>query len=486
MKKTTRAFLCLLTSVLLLAACQPTPDKPAVVNKGDSQLEEIIAASTQSPVPATGATDPAQNEAVRAELMKSLGVTETFKDSYKNKKGDVTVNIDATVEVPAVRDIPAAVVKFRMFSQADTDRFAAYFLKGAPVFKEERVLTKADYTARIIQANYSLERARARYEREKNPNDKAYIKDMEKRIKDLQQQYAAAPEQRKRTPSTTQLAKTEGGEGLSVAADLGKDDAAEFSVFNSDKATHFSFDNCGTGRYGPVLPGLKMAGSPIGMNTSLEDAKKLVTQCLADLEIRDMQISAIGISSYSRLDDPEGKDNRQCYEFQLARIFHGVPVTFIRESTANEGDDPSIPKAEEPDYDHVFEAERLAIFVDDTGIANLQWDNPVQEESILSGHVNLKSFTEIITKAKDYMFYRTYSDSMTKANIHITSIKLGMMRITQKDKPGEFLMIPVWDFIGNREQIIGGGQSEWLPFGDESYVTVNAIDGSFIHRDWGY
>ena len=61
-----------------------------------------------------------------------------------------------------------------------------------------------------------------------------------------------------------------------------------------------------------------------------------------------------------------------------------------------------------------------------------------------------------------------------------------MMRIMRQDKPGEYLMVPVWDFIGNRETIYDGQSQGWLPFGDQSYVTINAIDGSVVHRDWGY
>jgi hypothetical protein len=60
-----------------------------------------------------------------------------------------------------------------------------------------------------------------------------------------------------------------------------------------------------------------------------------------------------------------------------------------------------------------------------------------------------------------------------------------MMRIMRKDKPGEYLMVPVWDFIGNNSSGLAGHE-DWLPFGDQSYVTINAIDRSMINRDWGY
>ena len=29
------------------------------------------------------------------------------------------------------------------------------------------------------------------------------------------------------------------------------------------------------------------------------------------------------------------------------------------------------------------------------------------------------------------------------------------MRIMKKDEPGQYMLVPVWDFIGNREQFCG-------------------------------
>ena len=489
MKRTYAIALSLVSIMLLLTACQPTPATPPVVNKGDSQLAEIIAASTQSAAPSAAiSNDPAQNAALKEALLKTLGAPETFADAYKNKKGNVTVEINATVEVPAAADIPAIEVKTRPFPQAEVDKFAAYFLKGAPVFKEKHVRTKAEIMSRILQEKYFVDMITRSDEYKKHPRVVADLNNAKKRLEELQEQYAAAPEQRERTPSTTQLIKTEYGTELSVVADLGKDAAAEFDAYSSDKDSIICFTNYGSGHYMPAFTSPYQTTLPRGMKTSLEDAKKTVTQCLAELGITDMQIQDTDISTYYALSG-YGKDttqNKQCYVFLLERNFHGIPVTCIAESTANDGDDPSIPKSEEPNYDYVVEAERLEINVDDTGIIRFEWHNPIQEEKTLAAHVNLMNFADIVAKAKDYMFYKTYSDSRTKAAIHITSIKLGMMRITQKDKPGEYLMAPVWDFIGNREQTVDNGSPEWLTFGDQSYVTVNAIDGSFIHRDWGY
>jgi hypothetical protein len=160
-------------------------------------------------------------------------------------------------------------------------------------------------------------------------------------------------------------------------------------------------------------------------------------------------------------------------------------VNNIEASTALSTDDPNAPVPEEPDYNLVSDPERLEILVDDTGIVGFQWADPSREAGVLSSHVTLMPFEEIVKRAKDNIFFKNYTSYGSKSEIKITTIKLGMMRIVRKDKPGEYLVVPVWDFIGNRS---GGfaGHEDWLPFGDQSFVTINAIDGSMIHRDWGY
>jgi hypothetical protein len=160
-------------------------------------------------------------------------------------------------------------------------------------------------------------------------------------------------------------------------------------------------------------------------------------------------------------------------------------VLRIEGSTSLSTDDPDVAAPEEPDYNLVREPESLRILVDDTGVVGFDWTNPSAVGDVMSEHVPLIPFEDVVQKAKDNMFYKNYTAYGSTAEIKITSINLGMMRIMRKDKPGEFLMVPVWDFIGNHRDIIEGSD-DWLPFGDQSYVTINAIDGSWINRDWGY
>ena len=257
--KTRVAAVCialLMLAVSMLTACQPTPETPPVVNKGDNHLEDMIASSAASAPasssPAASGTQSAeQEEALKAALRETLGAPETFNDSYTSEKGDVAVVIDAEVDVPAVQNIPAVAVTLGGFSQEKVDRFAEYFLKGEPVFTEEKVQTKDEIMSMIVMRQQDIENAK-KYAPD---NADSLISDAEKRIEELQKEYEAAPEERARTASTTALIPSDNGSDLYVVADLGKDEAARFIVGNYSEHSDFSFVNDGKGNYYPMSYG---------------------------------------------------------------------------------------------------------------------------------------------------------------------------------------------------------------------------------------
>ncbi len=485
MKRAFTLLACLIPVAFFLTACQPTPETAPVVNKGDSRLEEIIAASTQTPLPAS-TVDPAktkeeQDEALRSALREKLGAPQTYSDSFENKNGRVTVSFDdAAVLVPAVQSLPAVALKPSVFSQDMVDRYAAYFLKGAPVFTQETVRTREEIEAEIIRWKQDIRSTKN--EDELSQNMKDYLKGAEQHLEELENQYVDAPEERAKTPATLDFIETEYGREIDVVADLGKDDVADFSVFNGERESHFYFSNSGKGLYHFWLDSVTDE-SPKGMAMTLEEATALVNQTMDDLGLEVMRITAVYYGDYTDLGLSTTK--KQCYHFELERLFHGIPVTRIDAATPNSGDDPSMEAPKEPEYTDVVQPEWLFIDVDDTGIVQMQWTAPFEEDEVLSQNVTLLPFEQIVQKAKDNIFFQGYSASNCTAHVHITRIELGMMRIMRKDKPGDYMMVPVWDFIGNREQTVYG-ETDWLPFGDQSYVTINAIDGSHINRQWGY
>ena len=468
---------CLMLIVCFTTACQPTPETAPVVNKGDDHLEEMIASSAASPIPAV-TVDPEQSkqeqeEALRQALMDRLNAPETYAESFTNDKGDITVSFDdAKVEVPAVQNIPASNVKPSGFSQETVNKFATYFFGDKPLFEEENVRTKEEIEAQIIEARRNTQEMAVEYGTGGN----------DEYLEQLEEEYQNAPEKRKRTPATTLFKKTEYGEEVRIAVDLGKDETAKLEVYNEEGYSYLNYTNDGKGTYVEEHNEAEQ-DTPSGIAMTREEAEKVAMQCLGDLGINDMRIDKAGICTWRDLSFVQ--TDKQCYSFSYTRMYRGIPVTNVQASVSLGTDDPNVPEFPEPEYTRVYDPERLTVYVDDTGVVDVYWYHPDEDDSVLSQNVELKPFDEIVQNAKDNIFYKNYTAYGSECHIHITSIELGMMRVMKKDAPGEYMMIPVWDFIGNHEHIMDG-ESHWLPFGDQSYVTINAIDGSHINRDWGY
>ena len=409
--------------------------------------------------------------------MESIGVPETYSDTYTNTKGDITVNIDVDIEVPPVLSIPAFGAELGGFPQEMIDKFAEYFLDGAQVYTEEDVLTKDEIMDMILSQKQSLQTSK------EAGADKDTLKLLNDTIANLTEEYKTAPEQRERTSSTTELIETGDGIGLNVVADLGKDESAGFIVrqeeYGQKYGNSFCFINDGKGEYSPFPIRDSSNDAPRGMAMTYEDAERIVMQCLADLEI-DAQITDVIFSTFFRgrvdyNDEQYRRTAKQCYMFTLVRTLGGIPIENLEASVQTESDDPNVVLVE-PQYNYIVEPESITIYVDDTGIARFEWKNYADITSVLSQNVTLMPFEDVLDYAKSNIFYKNYTAYGTKANIQIDKISLNMMRIMKKDSQGEFLFVPVWDFIGNQGDL----------FGNRSFVTINAIDGSSINRDWGY
>lgn len=491
-------FVSALVAALLLltcftTACQPTPETPVVVNKGDNHLEEMIASSAPSAVPSPSPSEKATLSkedlaALKQALRESVGAPETYADSFANDKGDVTVTFDAEIAVPAVSGLPAAAVTMNGFTQDRVDKLAAYFLGDTPVYTEEYVRTKDEIMDDIVRNRQRIERM------SEEPEDETanIIKNVKIDIAELEEEYKTAPDHRNRTPATTALQNNEFGTILSLIADLGKDEAAMFNTINYANGSQFYFNNDGDGLYYPSLHRAEaLNGLPRGMTMKREDAEQMVLKCISDLGIDDMQIANVQAQNFlitrDDINDKEYlKTANQCYVFTLTKTVKSIPVLLINTSVPLDSDDPNAPAHQEPEYTSISDPEHINAYVDDTGIVRFEWFEPTDISSILSDQVTLLPFKDIAERAKNNIFYKNYTAYGSTADITIIRIELNMMRIMRKDKPGEYLIVPVWDFIGDVQKSTDSELSRQSPPEEMSFVTINAIDGSWINRSWGY
>ncbi len=114
------AMLCMLTCLLLwAAACQPTPEVEAVVNKGGGQLEEKALKQPDESAGAEGAS--AEDRIVWSET-KTVNIQDM---------GDYTVTVNLDAQMPELPDkVPVYLVEPREFSLDFMKKAAEYLMEG--------------------------------------------------------------------------------------------------------------------------------------------------------------------------------------------------------------------------------------------------------------------------------------------------------------------------------------------------------------------
>ena len=125
-----KIIIALLAALLLLTACQPTPEAAVVVQKDFGQLTEK-AKLDESHVP-------------DLLLSESLKAPKTLHKALENKQGNVKVYIEADVTVPDAKGLPMIRVGHGSFTRDDIRRFADVLFNGAmPLDPNNKKYTKS-------------------------------------------------------------------------------------------------------------------------------------------------------------------------------------------------------------------------------------------------------------------------------------------------------------------------------------------------------
>ena len=173
-------------------------------------------------------------------------------------------------------------------------------------------------------------------------------------------------------------------------------------------------------------------------------------------------------------DDDIGMSGLRGDMFIFTRSINGVPVVWTsKECYAydNFGDT----------YNLKTPYESMTIIIDrQDGTVWLQWQAPHTFDIASGQAASLLSFDQIMTIAAQllplkYQFQEQYlSPRNQDANrLTVNRITLSYSRAQNRDNPTGFSMVPVWDFFNAENPA-------------ESFLTVNAVDGTVIDRGFGY
>lgn len=480
-----------LSFVLGLTACQATPEEDVIVQK--AELAEKL-------------TQAAENEAGedRKMLREQLGVPETISFHLSSEDGKRTfIAEDAPILVPETDRAGTAVMKRADFTDGDTETWTKLFFGENQVWKrEEYVMTKADWLAAIEDYKNWMEEMKSDPKYGFTEDDEVW---MQEELNNYVAQMEAAPEE----------------------APAPKHEAVEYRLIpkeDEDKGTYSMYEISGVTRNGEgtmVITNTEGNGNSgnfsdhTGRSSGEESAMKEYT---VDTSWQDRKTEIPNICQYSEeeaiamvkevLDslqpgnhlevsqiqplyhpeqDKETKEEKQPEEYVGYAIrFSRSLGDLIENDTNYDGigveivctPDGKVEQLTAADYEP-FGYENIIAYVTSDGIDGFSWMNRMEEGEVLQENVALLPFEKIqkILEEQLPMNLVGCGDQITR---RVSRIQLGLMAVRTPDQNDSFTLLPVWDVYSIWES----EDAEWEY--EDNTLTINAIDGSIIDRNYRY
>ncbi|MFZ7120484.1 MAG: DUF6034 family protein [Eubacteriaceae bacterium] len=476
----------------LITACQSTPTDKVVISKGDDNLYSII---SQSPVQKFDGKYPAPD---------------IWKETLSGLSDDLTINIDANIEIPNIDAYPVVEIEPNEITQEDADKIMNVLIGDAKILQptandllypitkkaiEEEILRlKGSITDPDSNLNIFFEKGSEEY------NEK--LTEINESIERFEKELINAPEEIIPEEASREFEKInlEGiGDFMQIEGNPQLVDVKS-SYIKMTKPINKPFYHQNIVFF-KNFPYTLLSSNLINLKNvsiSQKEAKKRAYNLLEDLEIKDMQISltcsAYQEGLYDRDTMKNVYDTPQSYVFYFTKNVEGTPITY-QESRLN---------AEElsKQFAPIFGQEMIRVIVDDTGILEFWWSAPSKVTNIINSNVELLPYEDIQKIFKEYIplkcdLVNDYQDDVIiHRTININRVVLGLTQVMKKDALGEYMLIPTWSFFGNEvdrfiaQQPGGYILDENNEYTEESvgrsFLTINAIDGSIIDPTVGY
>lgn len=455
-------------------------------NTVQTQQEIVVPKETQQ-----GAAQPAETGgAVSGGIQEQVQAPESWQETFSDDRTMVT--IDAPIVIPEAEGFRTKKVVSRVFAQEDYDKVSEVLLGGGALWDRDgnsasNGFTKGEITERIEQLE--AEKAAGVSGSEMYGGKEISY---DETIAEWKKMLEAAPDEAVTADKPAVVNYTEnGGEAnylmgyvtaggqdyfVSLDNDLREDWRwIKFDVYRNDVGGNFM-------PLEETLPGQTEAARNSALAGRTDEIRQKAADLIKQLDFSELAAAGEEYMATVTSDEKAGGDlklGNLGYGIHYTRLIDNIPVTYTHhDGTAMEGDWSSWPY------------EVLTVIYDEKGFAGLSWTDPYHMEDLSGDYEFLLPFSEIQQVVREMMLKKYedhYKDSGWKLDFSISEVRLGYMRIMEKGNPKEGTMIPVWDFFGSRT-VDTLGQGEDYTFGGpyESWLTINAMDGTVIDRDLGY
>lgn len=513
-----RTLLLLLTvTFILLIGCQTTPEEPAVVGK---DLEQMLALAT-SEIASEGG------------LAERLDIPERYESYVEDAKGGFKVTINADIILPEADSLPIIRVEAQPFDQQTVDRLIDVLFEPGQLYEPYRLaeLTKSEISQLLDKLAVQKMELEHQGMKPLNPDTMGYepnateapqpssgsvrngnqLDQINASIKALGQQLDDAPQDKQLVEVTGKFQPSFVMEGLpdeerkeyegkriefanmaqmNPAGGMRSLYVTNYEPYNEYRIEYINGGDFATSieQYYAEDEWYDLAGS--AGRKQLSDIPDPVMTAAQLQEAADRFLEQLGIDYLAcvqneRVVGTYGKGDREgtlykAYRLQYVRMVQKVPVTHTYIDGVSGSDEQTI-------WNWAYE--KMTLIVDDNSVKAMTWTAPYRLLDTVTSDTNMLPFSKVKDIFEKMILIGNSYYTQIGADMNITEIRLGLMRITEQDNQTKGLLIPVWDFFGTlttHYEENGEQKSHTLKEPGQVWLTINAINGSIIDRSVGY
>lgn len=178
-------------------------------------------------------------------------------------------------------------------------------------------------------------------------------------------------------------------------------------------------------------------------------------------------------------------DGEEAYLFCFTRNVDGIPVTYtIHEATHTYDDENGDPIH----YRINCAYESLRLVVSSDGLIDGRYESPYVIGAPLQTDVQLIDFNQMLEIVESILplKFAWLEDSYDSTEVNVDRIVFGYTRVDFKDELYRYKLVPVWDVFGTSCNYKDGGLVNDHNDDMDSLLTINAMDGTIIDRDFGH
>ncbi|MCL2671920.1 MAG: DUF6034 family protein [Clostridiales bacterium] len=469
-----RVFIIATALLLLLGsfACQPTPEKDIIINKGDANK-----------FPVTGDIgDGEKNPAIKA-LLQIESVPFAPYDAPKRvtregeKRSGVTVRFDAEVDIPPVYGGYAVTLVEKRALSDETIRRWAQYIAGDTQLVKMLEKSKADYVEELKAIQETLAELQEQYDTavkyaETAPSWMDQVQELEGWIEDCKQGLADTQKKFNRAPDSA----------VSVPLDLNDyprgewfmfekaDGRGVFQTMRGGNCLAFWYSQTTSYQWESWFQDLSSVPQEDRHWYNVLQEKFSFTKEQARA-ISDAALAEMGeLSEYVQTSFDKGlliEHNRvqsQVWRVEYSRNNHGLP--FYRQLITIEQNSSAPPVVGAP-----WEPEFIYFVVDENGIRYFTAWGLGTETMVLVDNVELLPFDSVLQRMESLLQQIYAVGTGGETEVRIERIELRSALISLPNEMNRGISIPVWHFSGTNES-----NGVTLPFA----FTIDARDGAYI------